>query len=420
MSTTRIPPHLAEPKLVYATQDASEAYITAVARGFHGDYTADHWELETKVFEWDRTFGFTVEDRWISTCGAFSRTMTVPGGAVPVAAVTIVTVAPSYRRRGLLNQMMRHQLEDVQNRGIEPVALLWASESLIYGRYGYGHATPRLQISGLTRSTSFRPSVTLGSGSTDEVTREEYVTAAAGLRDELLAQRPGSLNRTADWWNVNLYDPEAWRKGASALRFALHFGASGQVDGYASFRVGGDSDDDQLPGRQVVVGEVDAATPDAYAGLWRYLLDLDLVRSFRQYVAPLDEPLRHLVDDQRAIKSEILDGTYARLVDLPSALEARGYSRDVDTVIEVHDALLPANAGTFRLQTGSDGASVTRSTASPDLSLDTRELGASYLGGTSLESLHRAGLVQEHRPGAVTALAAALHWPIAPFCADFF
>lgn len=419
MSTSRIPPHLAEPQLVYATAEDSEAYLTAVARGFHSDYAADHWELEAKLIEWDRSFGFTVEGRWIATCGAFGRTMTVPGGEVPVAAVTIVTVAPSYRRRGLLNQMMRHQLEDIQQKGAEPVALLWASESLIYGRYGYGHATPQLQISGLTRSTAFRPSVDLGQGSTDEVTQGEYVTAASTLREALLVHRPGSLNRTADWWNVNLYDPEDWRKGASALRFVLHFGASGQVDGYASFRVR-DSDDERLPGRQVVVGEVDATTPDAYAGVWRYLMDLDLVRSFRQHTAPMDEPLRYLVDDQRAIKSEITDGTYARLVDLPTALEARGYSSDVDVVIEVRDALLPVNHGRFRLQTGSDAAVVTRSTSSPDLSLDTRELGAGYLGGTSLEALHRAGLVEEHRPGAVAALASALHGPTAPFCPDFF
>ena len=155
---SRIPPHLAEPQLTYASEEDSSSYAQAISRGFHQDFVAEHWEAEKKVLEWDRSFGLKVEDRWIATCGAFSRTLSVPGGEVPVAAVSIVTVAPAYRRRRLLTRMMQHQLEDVQRRG-EPLALLWASESLIYGRFGYGSATPRLRVSGATRSTAFLPSV---------------------------------------------------------------------------------------------------------------------------------------------------------------------------------------------------------------------------------------------------------------------
>ncbi|MET0694760.1 MAG: sterol carrier protein domain-containing protein, partial [Propionibacteriaceae bacterium] len=303
--------------------------------------------------------------------------------------------------------------------GREPVALLWASESLIYGRYGYGHATPRVKISGPTRATAYLPAVELPAGSVDEVGREDFQPAASALRDELLSQRPGALDRPEKWWDSVLYDPESWRHGATALRFALHYDETGEVDGYASFRLK-DSDDVSAGGKQVVVGEVDGATPGAYAALWRYLLDLDLVRTFARSNAPADEPLRYLVADQRAIKTELLDGTYARLVDLPAALEARTYSREVDVTLAVDDRLLPANHGTFRLQTGPDGASVTRSSASADVSLAVRELGAAYLGGTSLHALHRAGLLHEHTPGAVTQLADAFSWPTAPFCPDFF
>src|SRR6476659_791615 len=149
------PPHLAELALRYATEASTEEFFTATMRGFHEAYQAAHWEPARRVFEPARNFGFSVDGHWISTCGAYSRQMTVPGGSVSVAAVTFVTVQPSYRRRGLLNQMMQHQLSDIQTRGTEPVALLWASESLIYGRYGYGQATPRLRITGSTKSTGF-------------------------------------------------------------------------------------------------------------------------------------------------------------------------------------------------------------------------------------------------------------------------
>ena len=415
---TRTPPHLAEPKLTYASAD-DDAYITAVVRGFHGDFSAEHWEQEKPVVEWDRLFGFRVEDRWIATCGAYSRTLTVPGGEVPTAAVTIVTVAPAYRRRGLLTQMMRHQLEQVRSRGTEPVALLWASESLIYGRYGYGHATPRTAIKGQTRSMAFLPSVELGPGSVDEVSRDEFATAGPQLRQRVVGERPGYLNRTEAWWNLQLYDPEAWRQGASSKRYALHFDAAGDVDGYAIFRLK-NMPESEFPSMDVQVLELEAAAPGAYAALWRFLLDLDLVRSFRRGNAPFDEPLRHLVLDHRAIATEVLDGTYARILDVRAALEARRYAAPVDLVLEVHDQLLPDLQGCYRLQGDLDGASVSRTRQSPDVSLAVRELGAGYLGGVPLNALHRAGLVHEHTTGAVNRLSSALAWPVLPFCPDHF
>lgn len=417
MPASRTPPHVARPRLEYATGADSAAYAEAVTRGFHGEFVPEHAELELRVAEWDRNFGFKVDDHWIATCGAYSRTLTVPGGQVPVAAVSVVTVAPAYRRRGLLRQMMTHQLESLSQGGTEAVALLWASESLIYGRFGYGHATPRLRIAGQTRSTEFLPAVDLGAGSVDEVTREEFVTMATELHATLLPERPGALDRTPGWWDVGLYDPAAWRQGSGPIRFALHFSAAGTPDGYASFRVkAGQSDAD----KEVIVGDLDATDPAAYAALWRYLLDLDLVRTFVRSNAPVDEPLRSLVSDQRGITTELHDATYVRLVDLPSALEARAYASAVEVTLEVRDALLPANDGRFRLRAGPDGASVTITDTQPDLSLATRELAACYLGGTSLDALHRAGLVVEHSPGAVHALAVALDWPVKPFTPDFF
>ena len=418
MPSRPLPPHLAEPTLTYLDEADTEAFTAAILRGFHDDYKPGLWEPFQKVLERDRAFGFTVGGRWIATCGAYTRSMTVPGGSVPTAAVTVVTVSPTYRRRGLLTAMMKHQLEDIHRRS-EPVALLWASESLIYGRFGYGHASPRLRISGQTRSTAFVPGVDLGDGSVGEVERDEWLAAAVPLYNKLLAQRPGALDRNAHWWQVRVHDPEPWRKGAAALRFALHYDKRGRVDGFASFRVkGGDSADS--PAAEVQVGDIEAADPSACAALWRFLLDLDLVRTFTRANAPVDEPLRYLVADSRIISTELTDGTYARLVDVPRALEGRAYASDLDVVIAVSDPLLPHNDTTFRLQGGRDGAQVSTTRRRADVSLSVRELGAIYLGGTSLSSLHSAGLVGERKTGAVAAITAAFTAPRPPFCADHF
>lgn len=414
--STRTAPHLAKPELVTTTEESKGEFFAAIARGFHDTYDAEAWSASEKLFEPERNFGFRVDDRWVSSCGAYTRTMSTPGGSVPVAAVTVVTVAPGYRRRGLLTEMMRHQLAtDVIERGTEPLALLWASESLIYGRFGYGRTTSLLSLSGRTRDLAFLPNVDLGDGSVDEVSVDEYLAAAPVARERFLADRPGALDRSELWWKAMVHDPESWRRGASARRFLLHFTADGTPDGFASFRTKWTDD-----GGEVTINDLDAATPQAYARLWRFLLDLDLIRKFQIGHVPVDEPLRHLVADQRAIKTELHDATYARLTDLPRSLAARTYATDLDVVLDVADAFLPDLAGRYRVQAGPEGATVDRTDAAADISLDVRDLGAIYLGGTPLNALHRAGRIGEHTAGSVQAVSQAFASARAPFCPDDF
>src|SRR3954447_26752042 len=76
----------------------------------------------------------------VGSAGTYDLDMRVPGGELPIAGVTLVGVHASHRRRGILTQMMRRQLDDAHERG-EPIAVLWASEASIYGRFGYGVAS---------------------------------------------------------------------------------------------------------------------------------------------------------------------------------------------------------------------------------------------------------------------------------------
>ena len=411
-------PHLAQLALTTLAPDGAEGFLAATNRGFHQDYDPDAAAAARGVLEPERCFGFVVDDRWVATCGAYSRVMTVPGGTVPTAAVTFVTVNPGYRRRGLLTAMMTHQLRGLAEGG-EPVALLWASEPSIYGRYGYGSATRILHLDGPTRDTAFRADVDLGGGSVGEVDGAECRRVVEGLHARLLPHRPGALDRPAAWWDAVFFDHPSRRHGAAAARYALHYDAAGRPDGYLTFRLTSTGSADPGPGHSVLVAALDAADLPGYARLWRFALDLDLVRRF-EGPAAVDEPLRHLVADPASVRSSSADGTYVRLVDAPRALEARRYAVELDVVLGVRDALLPRNAGTFRLQGGPDGASVRRVAATADVELDVRELGTLYLGGTPAADLHRAGLLQERSPGAVATLGFGFSSPRQPYCRDYF
>ena len=414
-------PHLVEPQLKYVTDATFLEFHKAIARGFQEPHHPELPHLDRQVFDNKRMFGFKVGRRWVSTCGDFERRLTVPGGAaVPTAAVTVVTVHPPYRRRGLLTAMMTHQLEQVAERG-EPLAALWASESLIYGRFGYGPASNRAVLKGTNRRLRFLPGVQT-SGSVDEVTREEFLPIARGLHESMRPERPGTMVRDDGVWEFAIFDMEFARRGSSELRHVLHYDDAGDVDGFATYRFKEKFDNE--PEGEVRIKEVWAEDPAAYAGLWRYLLDLDLARTFRLWSAPLDEPLRHLVSDARAVETSITDSLYVRIVDVEGALRARRYAAGVDLVIEVDDPLLPANSGRFRLVTDGDPegaeAEVTRVDSKPDLSLGILELATVYLGDTSLTDLHRVNRVHEHTPGAVAATSTAFGWHRKPYCPDMF
>ena len=419
--TASTAPHLVEPQLKHMTDATYKEFHAAISRGFQEPPRPQTLELDRAIFQNKRMFGFKVGRRWVSTCGDFERRLTVPGGEdVPTAAVTVVTVHPPYRRRGLLTAMMGHQLQEIARRG-EPLAALWASESLIYGRFGYGPATSRAVLTGTNRRLDFLPGVG-SSGSVDEVTREAFLKVAPGLHAAMRPDRPGTMVRDRDVWEFAVFDMEFARHGASEIRYVLHYDEAGDADGFATYRF--QEKFDEEPESEIKIKEVWAEDPAAYAGLWRYLLDLDLARTFRLWSAPLDEPLRHLVTDARAVVTSITDNLYLRVVDVEAALAARRYAAGVDLVIAIDDPILPANTGSYRIVTDGDpagsAAQVTRVTAAPDLSMGILELGTIYLGGVRLTDLHRVRRVTELTPGAVAAASTAFGWHRAPWCPDMF
>ena len=414
-------PHLVEPQLKYVTDATFKEWHTAVSRGFQSEPRPGTLEMDRRLSDNKRMFGFKVGRRWVATCGDFERRLTVPGGAgVPTAAVTVVSVHSPYRRRGLLTAMMKHQLEQVAKRG-EPLAGLWASESQIYGRFGYGPATSRAMLEGTNQRLRFLAGVG-ASGSVDEVTREEFLAVASGLHESMRLDRPGTMVRDKDVWEFAAYDMEFSRGGASELRYVLHYDEAGDADGFATYRFKDKWNEE--PEGEVRIREIWAEDPAAHAGLWRYLLDLDLARTFTWSGAPVDEPLRHLVADARAVGTAISDSLYVRVVDVQAALAARQYAAGVDLVIEIDDPILPENTGRYRIVTDGDpegsSAEVTRVTSAPDLSMGILELGTIYLGGVPLNDLDRAGRVTEHTPGAVFAASTAFGWHRAPWCPDNF
>ncbi|MGU3498048.1 GNAT family N-acetyltransferase [Mycobacterium sp. C31M] len=397
-----------------------EAWSTALYSVFLQDRQDDEITAARKFSDLDRLFGFHDGNRWVATAGDYRKTVALPGGAVvDVPAVTAVTVAPGHRRRGLLTQMMRHQLDTIRARGTEPVAMLFASEARIYGRFGYGMASQNAVLSGQVRDLDFRPEVNLGDGTVDEIDAATLLAEGPAIYDASFSTLPGQMNRPRSWWDYNILDNDERRKCSGSIRFALHRESDGTASGFAIFRPKS-SWNAAGPNGEIHVEEAVATNPRAYARLWRFLIDIDLVRSIKFDGASVDEPVRHLLADGRALECEVTDGIFVRLVEVDRALAARSYATPVDVVFEVTDEFCDWNTGSYRLRGDTDGAECQRTDAPADITISARDLGAIYLGGTSLAQLVTAGLVTELTPGAAHRTAVAFSWPIVPAIPDHF
>jgi predicted acetyltransferase len=404
-----------------------DTFNTVDLHAFHGSpLTPDDRELVVARLEFDRTLAAFDGATPVGTAAAYSFQLAVPGlQTVPAAGITWVSVLPSHRRRGVLSSMMGRQLADVRDRG-EPLAVLWASESVIYSRYGYGRAMWEADF------TLYRGEGRLARTAPDDGSlRLRLVDPTASLPElakvyeSVLPSRPGFIARNEAWWQGPVYDPPDRRQGTSPLHCVLAEDDNGPR-GYALYSAVNQWDrDTSLPDSTLNVREMVGADAAASAALAADLLSRDLTTEFHFRGRPVDDPLLYQLADPRRARQRLKDGLWVRIIDVPGALARRRYSSAVDAVLQVRDELLPSNAGRWRLTTAGaapDGGGLAATcvpapaSAAPDVVLDVTELGAVYLGGTPLGALAGAGLVTEGRPGAVRQLSAALSWDVAPWC----
>lgn len=402
--------------------DPSEfpAFYQTIAEVF-GDAVRDgDRERLAGVFEPERSLAWVDDGAIVATAGAYTRDITVPGGPRPMAGVTVVSVQPTHRRRGLLTGMMRRQLTDLHEQEREPIAVLWASEGGIYGRFGYGPAARQLFWQGRKDTLRLRAGTPTGSGRVVLASPEQARPHEMAVHEALRAVTVGMVSRNDRWWDRRLADPEHHRGGVSPRRHALHTEQDGSVTGFATYT----TKQDWSPSAGVAQGTVDvgdlmATTPTAHAALWSFLAGLDLHPHLTRGLAPLDDPLAQLLADPRALTPTVTDSLWVRIVDVGRALSSRTYRVPVDVVLEVRDEFCPWNSGTWRLAGDASGAVCARTTDAPRLSLSAADLGAVYLGGPTLAHVASAGRV-DGPAATVSAVSLAFSGEREPWCPEIF
>lgn len=404
------------------TDEEFPAWNRTTDRAFGSHIDDEAVEGYRAITELDRSLGVFDRGQIVATAGAFTFELTLPGARqIPAAGVTMVSVRASHRRRGLLTRMMEHQLDDVASRG-EPVAVLTASEAPIYGRFGYGVATMHAAFSIDTAHGGFDPRVDVP-GRLTEVDVDAARKVVPGVHDQARRRTPGDLSRSAARWEHWFLDPPRERHGQSARFFVVHESARGKADGYLAYRVRDDWKDG-LPQNKLHVDDFAAVTDGAYASLWRYVLDHDLVGTVTTWGSALDEPVRFMLADSRHLKTKMVsDFLWVRILDVPAALASRTYGTDGGLTIDVVDGFGGRAEGRFTLEAGPKGATCSRARGrrgSADLRMGVDALGSIFLGGIGATELVRAGRIVEERDGAARRADALFRTAPMPFCRTGF
>ncbi|GAA1996514.1 GNAT family N-acetyltransferase [Catenulispora subtropica] len=355
------------------------------------------------------------------TVGTFSNMLnrvTVPGGAsVPVGAVTTVTVTQTHRRRGILTSMMAAGLRQSADAG-EPLSILIPAEWPIYGRYGYGHATDEARYTfEAGRCAAVRPLP----GTVEFVPGSQYVEELSAVYDRVQAATPGSIERRNKWferdagiltWDGKPTDKEYF--------FALYRDESGMVRGGVRYKFSDGGWEGFVPDGEGTDVDLVAENHVARVRLLQFLWEQDWITSFTIEHSPVDDSWRHLMANPRyARQKQRYDVLWARVLDVPAALEARTYENEGRLVVAVTDPAGYAE-GVYALEGGPGGASVKRTTASADLTMPVQTLGALYFGNHAATALAGVGGLTEDKPGALAVADRMFKTAIPPFCATWF
>ena len=310
-------------RLRQPTDDEIRAWLRPASEAFAEVFSDAELEQERRLWEFDRLIGAVDGETWVGTGGAYSFRLTVPGGEVGAAGITVIGVTPSHRRRGILRQMMRWLLDQARERN-EPTAVLYATESAIYQRFGFGIGTFQSQFDiERTRVAFLRPAPPLGR--IRLVDLEEAARLFPPIFDAIRVRTPGMVTRSEAKWRHDQLEEHESQRAAHGMKFLAVLEVDGEARGYAIYRIKGEWNE-LGPNNTLLVLEVSALDAAAARALWEWLFGIDLVGHIKGRMGPMPHPLMLQLIEPRRLGLNVREGMWLRLIDLRAALEARSYA----------------------------------------------------------------------------------------------
>jgi predicted acetyltransferase len=398
------------------TEQEMDRFLITTEAAFGQGVDEKERERMKKNLEPARCFAAWDGDDMVGAGANYSLKLSIPGGEIPAAGVTMIGVLPTHRRRGILTRIMERLAEDAAARR-EPVAILWASESSIYQRFGYGAATKQVLLDAeKDRVLWLDPSP--ARGKVRLLSEEETLKTLPDIYERARLQIPGSFARSEDWWRYHRLKDHSENSGSNGPLFRAALEVDGRDEAYALYRV--EQFWDAAARNKVHVLEALGTNDEATREIWKYLFSLDLVRTVSTWWLPVDHPLFLMVTEPPRLGMRLVNSVWLQILDVKTALESRGYATSDSLVFEIAEGPVAGTEGRWRLDTRGSVPAVSRTDDDADISLAIQDLGAMYLGGCTFAQLHAAGRGREITDGAGARFDALFHTARAPYCTEIF
>ncbi len=363
-------------------------FVDSIAFGYTPNRDVQNHPMD-EVYLNDHAWCVLDGDDLVGATAAYPMEVTVPGGeSLGCPGVTSVAVKPTHRRRGSLKMLMTEQLSGFREAGM-PLAGLNASESTIYGRYGYGHTTSFRLVSIDTQRAALREG-TPDIGDVATVSPAQAAEIFPDLHERQRATTSGMMSRPQSIWSSYFEDPESARGGASQFFHVVHRDESGVPDGAVTYRIaenwGADGPRNELKVKFLI-------GVDAYVvlALWKFLLSIDLVVKVTAE-RPLAEPLADALLEPRCVSTVgITDFNWLRILDPIRVFGAREYLVDGHFVVGFDDPTFRDLAGNYAIDAQGGTAEVSRTDRTADLTCLAADWASIFAGSATAATIVTVG-----------------------------
>ncbi len=355
------------------------------------DEAVEHWldYLRADQPEMEVVFPTTSEPAWptnwpVATASGISGRVNTGAEVMPAWFIADVVVLPTHKRRGLMRALMTNTLTSARDQGY-PVAALTATSGELYGRFGFGVATRAYSM----ELDLKQPPVFLrqDDGRVEIVRAADIAQQRQDVYEQVLARYRGAHHR------LSFMEPHlsgAWdydkHQVARNRRSAIHYDAQGRVDGVLTYVP-------DSPTKTVKVLDLLAANAAAELALWQHLASIELIEKVTyNNCNPASALPWALANPYQVCRTKQSEFTWLRIIDLAAALEWRGYEATGSVEFSVTDPMQWLTGG-WRVDVSDDGASVTKLTETPELTVPIAALGSMYFGLASAKQLHAAGSI---------------------------
>ena len=348
------------------------------------------------------------DDRVLATSMSHPLLQHFGGNAVPCAGIAAVAVRPDTRGRAVGGELVAELIRRRRAAG-DLISALFPATVAVYRKLGYEMGGFFTELSAPLRALprtggeDVELSTTRDDSSLREI-RECFRRFAPTQSGPLWFEDEG-------WWRhrvLRISDPDV------VPHVVVATGPDG-VEGYACYGRGERAGFGIDPACTHLVSR----TRRAGAALLGYFGGFHSVGETVTWHGPPNEPLALLLAESRSVTQTFEFRWMSRILDVPRALEARGYPAvDGDCVIAVDDPLFPENAGPFRIESNGGKVTVSPADGPAEGAIPVGLLSALYTGYLSAFDLVRLGAIREDDP-AVPVLGRLFAGP-PPWSPDFF